>query len=163
MVLPEKFLEELEALLGEEQKAFLLEMEKEPRRGVRLNPLKCTEETLRRSLPFALSPTPFSPLSFYAEKGERFGALPAHHAGMFYSQEPSAASAVTALSPKPGERVLPPCWQGRAFCGLTRWCGAGQTPCSPTWSAWGCATAWCPAASPSGCAKPSGDGLTGCW
>lgn len=109
MVLPEKFLEELEALLGEEQKAFLLEMEKEPRRGVRLNPLKCTEETLRRSLPFALAPSPFSPLSFYAEKGERFGALPAHHAGMFYSQEPSAASAVTALSPRPGERVLDLC------------------------------------------------------
>ena len=79
MVLPEKFLEELEALLGEEQKAFLLEMEKEPQRGVRLNPLKCTEETLRRSLPFALAPSPFSPLSFYAEKGERFGALPAFY------------------------------------------------------------------------------------
>ena len=40
MVLPEKFLEELEALLGEEQKAFLLEMEKEPQRGVRLKPIK---------------------------------------------------------------------------------------------------------------------------
>ena len=151
-------------------------MEKEPQRGVRLNPLKCTEETLRRSLPFALAPSPFSPLSFYAEKGERFGALPAHHAGMFYSQEPSAASAVTALSPKPGERVLDLCaapggkstqiaalLAGEGLLWSNEWVGAGQTPCSPTWSAWGCATAWCPAASPSGCAKPSGDGLTGCW
>ncbi len=35
--------------------------------------------------------------------------LPLHHAGAFYSQEPSAASAVTVLDPQPGETVLDLC------------------------------------------------------
>ncbi len=40
---------------------------------------------------------------------DRFGPLPAPHAGMFYSQEPSAAAAATALDPQPGEKILDLC------------------------------------------------------
>lgn len=109
MELPIAFLKEMKQLLGEEYEAFLQCAEKPHVRGVRLNPLKCVEEVLRASLPFALTPSPFSALSFYAEGEERVGSLPAHHAGMFYSQEPSASSAVTVLDPQPGERVLDLC------------------------------------------------------
>lgn len=109
MHLPEKFCENMKELLGAEWQAFLACLEEPPLRGLRLNPLKCDEKTLRESLPFAITPSPFSPLSFYGEAGERVGALPAHHAGMFYSQEPSASSAVTALDPQPGERILDLC------------------------------------------------------
>ena len=37
------------------------------------------------------------------------GRQPLHHAGAFYVQEPSAASAVTVLAPVPGDRVLDLC------------------------------------------------------
>lgn len=113
MELPQAFCTAMKELLGEEWGAFLEGANAPAFRGVRLNTLKCDEKTLRESLPFPLSPSPFSPLSFYSGAedggGGKVGALPAHHAGMFYSQEPSASSAVTALAPQPGERILDLC------------------------------------------------------
>lgn len=108
-IMDKLFLDRMKALLGAEYDDYLRAMEQPPQRGVRLNPLKCDFETLQASVPYALSPTPFSPLSFLAVGEEKPGSLSAHHAGMFYSQEPSAASAVTALDPQPGERVLDLC------------------------------------------------------
>lgn len=109
MALPMEFYKRMEAQLGGEYRAFLDCMMAPPARGVRLNPLKCDLGTLRDSLPFPLRPTPFNELSYYVDSPDRFGPLPAHHAGMFYSQEPSAASAVTALDPQPGENILDLC------------------------------------------------------
>lgn len=103
------FLDRMKALLGAEYDDYLRAMELPPQRGVRLNPLKCDLATLQASVPYTLTPTPFSPLSFLAVGEDKPGLLAAHHAGMFYSQEPSAASAVTALDPQPGERVLDLC------------------------------------------------------
>ncbi|HIU31802.1 MAG TPA: RsmF rRNA methyltransferase first C-terminal domain-containing protein [Candidatus Caccousia avistercoris] len=108
--LPAAFLTRMKELLGEEYGDFLAAYEKPPLRGIRLNPLKCTEEKLRAAFPFPLKPAPFSPLSFcFPQEGGRVGTMPLHHAGAFYSQEPSAASAVTVLAPQPGDRVLDLC------------------------------------------------------
>mgnify|MGYP002261081051 CR=1 FL=1 len=109
MELPKVFLDRMKALLGGEFSDYLACMEQPPKKGVRLNPLKCDWETLEKSVPFALSPTPFSPLCRTAEHLDKPGLLPAHHAGMFYSQEPSASSAVTVLAPQPGENILDLC------------------------------------------------------
>ena len=110
MNLPEAFLARMHTLLGEEYEAYLAAMEEQPLRGIRLNTLKCTAETLLSSFPFALQRAPFSPCSYYYPPvGPKVGALPLHHAGAFYSQEPSASSAVTALNPQPGDRVLDLC------------------------------------------------------
>lgn len=109
MELPEKFQKRMKELLGGEYEAFLSCFDRPAFRGARLNPIKCDFETLQKSVPYQLSPTAFSPLCFYVQGEEKPGALPAHHAGMFYSQEPSASSAVTALGPLPGERVLDLC------------------------------------------------------
>ena len=109
MELPVEFLDRMKAQLGDEYPAFLAGYQGPVARGARRNPLKCSQETLTASVPFALLPTSFSPLSFRVDWEGGFGSLPAHHAGMFYSQEPSAASAVTALDPQPGERVLDLC------------------------------------------------------
>lgn len=109
MELPRAFLERMEEMLGNEFQEYLACMEQPSFRGVRWNPLKCGLETLERNVPYTLSPAPFSPFCFYAEGEARPGSLPAHHAGMFYSQEPSASSAVTALDPQPGEKILDLC------------------------------------------------------
>ena len=99
----------MEALLGDEYPAFLSCYERSAYRGIRRNPLKCDEETLQKALPFPLVNTHFSPLSYYAPAETKLGGFAAHHAGMFYAQEPSAASAVTLLDPKPGEKILDLC------------------------------------------------------
>ncbi len=108
MRLPEEFLKRMRELLGEEYQAFLACCEGLPFQGIRQNPLKCSAEELREALPFKISPAPFSPFSYYGP-GEKVGYLPAHHGGLFYAQEPSAASAVTILDPKPGEKILDLC------------------------------------------------------
>lgn len=110
IALPQAFLSRMKSFLGNEYASFLACYEEAHLRGIRLNPLKCDEKTLLRALPFSVSPTPFSKLSYYAPMGaDKLGALPVHHAGAFYSQEPSAASVVTVLDPLPGERVLDLC------------------------------------------------------
>lgn len=108
--LPSCFQEIMQKMLEEEYPVFLRCYEQPPYRAVRTNLLKCTIEKLHELLPFPLKKTPFSPYSFYipdASKG--VGSHPLHHAGAFYVQEPSAASAVTVLDPQPGEKILDLC------------------------------------------------------
>ncbi len=108
--LPIDFINKMEQLLQDDYPAFLESYSRPSKKGVRLNPLKCTWDILEKNLPFTLSPSPFSPLSYYIEEEEaKVGILPLHHAGAFYSQEPSAASAVTVLNPKPGDTILDLC------------------------------------------------------
>ncbi len=108
--LPAPFLHRMRELLGEEYDSFLSEYEKEPLRGIRLNPLKCSADTLRKCFPFLQKESPYSPLSYvFSKQDGKIGRHPLHHAGAVYSQEPSAAAAVTALSPHPGEKVLDLC------------------------------------------------------
>lgn len=110
MNLPAAFQERMEMLLGAEDFQCFLNSYTRPRfRGLRLNPLKATKELLEKNLPFPLTPAPFSKDSFYIPPTARPGRLAAHHAGMFYAQEPSAASVVTVLAPQPGERILDLC------------------------------------------------------
>ena len=108
--LPENFINRMAILLEHDYPAFLKSYSTVSKKGIRLNPLKCTIDVLRKNIPFTLTSSPFSPLSYYVnEEGIKIGLLPMHHAGAFYSQEPSAASAVTVLDPKPGDRVLDLC------------------------------------------------------
>ena len=110
MDLPQNFKNKMEKMLGEKYQAFIDCYNEPYYRGIRLNTLKCDEKTLKASLPFSITRAPFSPVSYYIpHQSPKIGLLPMHHAGAFYSQEPSAASAVTALAPRPGEKVLDLC------------------------------------------------------
>lgn len=108
--LPEEFLLRMKQMLGDEYLQFKACYQDPPRRGLRINTLKCTKERVEEILQCSLEVTPFSPLSYYFPQSlERIGTHPLHHAGAFYIQEPSASSAVTALDPKPGEHILDLC------------------------------------------------------
>lgn len=109
---PDEFVRRISVLPGDLWPAFEGAYQQPLRRGVRLNPLKMTPEQLahpERSLALALSPAPFSPLAFYLDEAHRAGSDPFHHAGAYYMQEPSAASAVSVLAPRPGEKILDLC------------------------------------------------------
>ncbi|ADU25613.1 RsmB/NOP family class I SAM-dependent RNA methyltransferase [Ethanoligenens harbinense] len=108
---PAAFLARMRGLLGEADFAAFEAAQTAPvRRGLRLNLLKCRDASaFARIAGFSLSPLPFSPEGFSVEGGDVSGRHPWHHAGVFYLQEPSAMSAVTALDPRPGQRVLDLC------------------------------------------------------
>ena len=117
---PSEFCRRMDALLDGDAAHFYKSYALPLRRGVRANTLKCSPEKLvslfsqRSGSPGGntprLTPSPFAPDCFYLEgDGFKAGADPLHHAGAYYMQEPSAASAVTLLAPQPGERVLDLC------------------------------------------------------
>ncbi len=79
-----------------------------PLAGVRYNRRKITREEFLKIAPFGVRPAPFYEDGFYIEE-EGSGNHPYHQAGLYYFQEPSAMSAVTALQLQGEERVLDLC------------------------------------------------------
>lgn len=107
--LPTVFVQRMKGLLGAEYGAFEQAWAAPPRRGLRVNTLKMSVERFAALRGAELQPTPFAPEGFYRADERRAGRDPLHHAGAYYCQEPSAMAAVTALAPRPGERVLDLC------------------------------------------------------
>ena len=99
---PSAWIGQLKPLLGVELPAFLDCLEADPVRGLRT----------RRGLPppaDAEDPVPWAENAWYLPLASQAGAHPAHEAGAYYLQEPSAMAAAAALHPWPGDRVLDLC------------------------------------------------------
>lgn len=109
MTLPDRFVERMTRMLGDEAAAFFAGYTQPLRRGLRVNTLKCSVPHLQTLFAHPLTPSPFAAEAFYLDAPHKAGADPLHHAGAYYMQEPSAASAVTVLSPQRGEYVLDLC------------------------------------------------------
>ena len=104
-MLPEAFLQRMEAQLGSEYPAFLESLERPRAVALRFNPLKGE----RPVLPFVGAPVPWEPDGFYYDPQTRPGLHVYHEAGVYYLQEASAMAPVALLDPKPGERVCDLC------------------------------------------------------
>ena len=104
-MLPEAFLQRMEAQLGSEYPAFLESLERPRAVALRFNPLKGE----RPVLPFVGAPVPWEPAGFYYDPETRPGLHVYHEAGVYYLQEASAMAPVVLLDPKPGERVCDLC------------------------------------------------------
>ena len=104
-MLPEAFLQRMEAKLGSEYPAFLESLERPRAVALRFNPLKGE----RPVLPFVGAPVPWEPEGFYYDPETRPGLHVYHEAGVYYLQEASAMAPVALLDPKPGERVCDLC------------------------------------------------------
>ena len=104
-MLPEAFLQRMEAQLGSEYPAFLESLERPRAVALRFNPMKGE----RPVLPFVGAPVPWEPEGFYYNPETRPGLHVYHEAGVYYLQEASAMAPVALLDPKPGERVCDLC------------------------------------------------------
>ena len=109
-MIPSQFLTRMQAYFenSEEYLAFLAALEEPAERALRVNTLKTTAAQLLPLLPFSVSPLPFAKHAYLAPS-DKVGALPAHHAGMFYMQDPGAISTVAAVTVSPTARVLDLC------------------------------------------------------
>ncbi len=108
MELPLPFVTRMQTLLDTSYPAFASALSKPPVRALRVNTAKISVADFQKICPFPLTPLPFTTEGFLCE-AEKVGALPAHHAGMFYMQDPSAMATVCACPPKPGAMVLDLC------------------------------------------------------
>jgi 16S rRNA C967 or C1407 C5-methylase (RsmB/RsmF family)/NOL1/NOP2/fmu family ribosome biogenesis protein len=102
--LPPEFVARMAPLLGDELDAFLAALAAPRVRGLRLNPAKTGAGELQAALVPPLTPVPWCPQGFTFD-GVPLGGHPAHVAGLFYLQEPSAMLVAEALDPRPGDRV----------------------------------------------------------
>ncbi len=109
MMKPE-FLEQMKQLLDEEEyREYLRQAEMTPRRGFRVNLLKTDEAQMRDVLDFEWVGNPYSGNSWILPDHVKPVMLPSFRQGLFYVQEPSAASAVQQLDPMPGMKILDMC------------------------------------------------------
>lgn len=107
--LPEAFLNNMQALLGDEYPAFLRALDAPAALALRLNPKRHGAEAA--AMPYVDGPVPWCGEGRYlAPQGEdRPGSAIAHAAGAFYLQEASAMASAAVLDAKPGEHVLDLC------------------------------------------------------
>ena len=104
-MLPELFLQRMQAQLGDEYEEYLQSLERPRAVALRVNPLKGDAP----SLPFVTEAILWEPMGYYYDPATRPGLHPYHEAGVYYLQEASAMSAVALLDPQPGERVCDLC------------------------------------------------------
>lgn len=110
MNLPQDFLVEMKDLLKDDFEKYLELLAQSPFRGISINRIKAEPEKLIPLLPFKTKKNPYYDDGYYICSNESgIGDLPLHHAGAFYVQEPSAASAVSLLNIQKGDKVLDLC------------------------------------------------------
>lgn len=104
MELPNKFLNRMKEMLGDDYNAFLKSYESENKMGLRFNPLKNTSGIFSD-----LKPIPWAKYGYYYTDELKPGKSVWHDLGLYYIQEPSAMSVASILDPKPTDLVLDLC------------------------------------------------------
>ena len=109
--MPTEYFEQRErALLGQRYEQLYAAPQQTAERGVTVSALRTTPEQFAQRADFQLEPSPFCKAAFVVHQPDfKPGRHPYHHAGVFYSQEPSASSAAPLLGVQPGMRVLDLC------------------------------------------------------
>lgn len=104
----EAFLKRMQSYLQEEYPAYLETLSKPRYRGLRVNTVRCGADAFLPLAPCACRPSLICRESFYID-APSLGHHPLHLSGVFYLQEPSAASAVEILDVQEGDWVLDIC------------------------------------------------------
>ena len=109
--MPTEYFEARErALLGERYETLYAAPTEQPARGVTVNRLRMTRETFCERVDFEVKPSPFCSMGLLVPDATvKLGRHPYHHAGAFYSQEPSASAPADLLEVRPGHKVLDLC------------------------------------------------------
>lgn len=106
----ELFLKRMQDYLQDEYDDYVKTLEENAFRGLRINTTKISVNDFQTLNICDLKPSPICPESFYIPNDlHGLGNHPAHLAGLFYMQEPSASSAVEVLDVQPGDWVLDLC------------------------------------------------------
>ncbi|MDO5415762.1 MAG: RsmB/NOP family class I SAM-dependent RNA methyltransferase [Lachnospiraceae bacterium] len=109
MELPQKFLDEMQELLGEAYPAYLASFEESWNRGLRVNERKLDAGRFCAVSGRELEPVPWISNGFYYDSRWLAAKDPYYYAGLYYLQEPSAMTPASRLPVEPGDRVLDLC------------------------------------------------------
>jgi 16S rRNA C967 or C1407 C5-methylase (RsmB/RsmF family)/NOL1/NOP2/fmu family ribosome biogenesis protein len=105
-LLPPRFLENMQTLLGDSYADFIACYDQPHHTGLRVNPLKISAQDFIPLSTFHFSPIPWCPTGFDLKDESRPGKHPHHAAGLYYLQEPSAMAVAEIAAPQAGEKIL---------------------------------------------------------
>lgn len=109
MQLPEKYLDNMKELLGEEFDSYIDSFDEPRLYGLRVNTAKISIEDFLKISPFKLTPIPWIPNGFYYSEEDKPAKHPYYFAGLYYLQEPSAMTPSYVLPVNEGDKVLDLC------------------------------------------------------
>ena len=109
MELPQKYLDSMKELLGDEFQAYLDSFSQKRLYGLRVNNLKISTEDFLKISPFKLKKIPWIDNGFYYEEDDKPAKHPYYFAGLYYLQEPSAMTPASILPIEHGDKVLDVC------------------------------------------------------
>ncbi len=109
MNLPEKFLENMKAMLGDEFAPYIDSFNDERKYGLRINTIKATDDFIKENTDFIIDKVPWCKTGYYYDGDKRPAKHPFYYAGLYYLQEPSAMAPGDALCIEKGDRVLDIC------------------------------------------------------
>ena len=103
------YLERMKEYLQDEYEEFLATLDKEMYKGLSVNTMKCRPSFVEENFPYKLTPSSFGENCYLFDGSVKVGSHWTHLAGLYYLQEPSAASVVKALDIQEGDWVLDAC------------------------------------------------------
>lgn len=106
--LPEKYVERMKNLLGDEYVEYEKAMSSSPVRGFRVNTDKISISDFEKINPFPSSKIPYVENGYYFDY-DKIGNHPFHHAGMIYVQEPGAMAPAECIDIDPDWVILDMC------------------------------------------------------
>lgn len=109
MNLPQKYLDTMKDMLGDEFDAYLDRFNDSRYYGLRVNTLKITPEEFLRISPFELKPIPWIENGFYFSENDKPAKHPYYYAGLYYIQEPSAMTPANVLPVNEDDAILDMC------------------------------------------------------
>ena len=109
MELPQKYLDSMKELLGDEFQTYLDSFSQKRLYGLRVNNLKISTEDFLKISPFKLKKIPWIDNGFYYEEEDKPAKHPYYFAGLYYLQEPSAMTPASILPIEHGDKVLDVC------------------------------------------------------
>lgn len=110
MNLPERFLNDVKEILGDEFDDFIKSYEQKKTTAIRVNTMKMEKDKLKGLLDCNTEDIPWAEEGLYYDEDKyKPGRNPLHDAGAYYLQEPSAMSVVPKADIQEGDRVLDMC------------------------------------------------------
>ncbi len=106
--LPEKYVERMKNLLGDEYVEYEKAISSSPVRGFRVNTDKISISDFEKINPFPSSKIPYVENGYYFDY-DKIGNHPFHHAGMIYVQEPGAMAPAECIDIDPDWVILDMC------------------------------------------------------
>lgn len=108
MNLPQNFVDKMNALLGQHSQAFFDSLDNPSQKGITLNTSRMDKETFEQNFNEEIEKIELTSNGYYVNSF-KFGENLFNHAGIIYSQEPSAMYPVELLDIKSGDKVLDVC------------------------------------------------------